>query len=140
MGVDWGEARIGVALSDPTRTVATPLAVLHTKDRREQIEGVAALAREHDVALIVVGLPYELDGTLGESAQRAGKYAEKLAQVTGLPVERIDERLTSVQAAGIIAANRPLGGAHRRRGREAKGEVDKVAAAIILQDWLDQAG
>jgi putative Holliday junction resolvase len=140
MGVDWGEARIGVALSDPTRTLATPLTVLHTKDRREQVEAVAALAREHDVGLLVVGLPYELDGTLGASAHRAGKYADKLAQVTGLPVARIDERLTSVQATSIIAANRALGGAHRRRGRAAKGEVDKVAAAIILQDWLDQAG
>jgi len=145
LGIDFGLARIGLALSDPTGTVASPLTVLHEKDKGQQIARVVELAREHEVEAFVVGIPYELDGSQGEMAQTAERYAKKLAQVTGLPVARLDERFTSREAERAIQATgrggpRGRGGQGRSRKKKrlgVKDHVDKVAASLILQAYLD---
>lgn len=135
LGVDWGEARIGLALSDPTATLASPLATLHEKDKRAQIERVVEVARAHEVERIVVGIPYTLDGQEGNMARWARKYAEKLERVGGIEVIGVDERFTSVAADFALEA--ADGG--RRRNRD-KGDRDSAAAAILLQEYLDGGG
>lgn len=137
MGIDYGMARIGVALTDPTRTLVTPLCVVAEKDKGQQTRRVAALAAEHEVTLLVVGVPLHLDGREGEMALTAKKFATKLNLVTGLPVVLWDERLSSFEAAGIL---REVAEAHGKRQRPLKGRLDQVAAAVILQAWLDAGG
>ena len=136
MGIDFGEARIGVALSDPTRTLATPLTTLHEKDKGQQIKRTAALMAEHEVTLVVVGIPYRLDGSVGDMAEMAEKFAAKLEQVTGVPVERTDERFSSIAAEGAL---RMADGGKRKKGKQDKGRIDQAAAAVLLQEWLDAA-
>lgn len=136
LGIDFGSARLGVALSDPTGTLATPLGAIHEKDKGQQIERVIALGREHDVTRFVVGIPFEMNGATGSMAETAEKFAAKLERVSGLPVARVDERLTSVEARDIIRTN-PSRRRKKRMQRHVKGDVDAVAAAIILQDYLD---
>ncbi len=135
LSVDWGEARIGLALSDPTGTLASPLTTLHEKDKRAQIERVVELAKQHEVARIIVGIPYTVDGEEGSMARWARKYAEKLERVGGVEVIGVDERYTSVAADFALEA--ADGG--RRRGRD-KGDRDSAAAAIMLQEYLDGGG
>jgi len=135
LAVDWGEARIGLAMSDPTGTLASPLTTLHEKDKRAQIERVVEVAREHEVARIVVGIPYKLDGEEGHMARWARKYAEKLERVSGIEVVGYDERFTSVAADFALEA--ADGG--KRRSRD-KGDRDSAAAAILLQEYLDGGG
>ena len=132
MGIDFGEARIGIALSDPTGLIATPKLVLAEKDKGRQITRVIELAREYDVQKIVVGIPFHLDGEEGVMATTAEKYAAKLERVSGLEVIRIDERLSSVEAERIMKMTRSKG---RKKGL--KQELDMVAAAVILQSYLD---
>ena len=135
LGVDWGEARIGLALSDPMGIIATPHGTLEEKDKGAQVRLVAQLVVDQDVQRIVVGLPLELDGTHGPTAQMAEKYAQRLEEVTGLQVHRWDERLTSAAAERTI---RELGGKKKKKkGRRDKGEVDTIAACILLQSFLD---
>jgi len=135
LSVDWGEARIGLALSDPTGTLASPLTTLHEKDKRAQIERVVEVAKSHEVERIIVGIPYTLDGQEGSMARWARKYAEKLERVGGIEVVGVDERYTSVAADFALEA--ADGG--RRRGRD-KGDRDSAAAAILLQEYLDGGG
>ena len=135
LSVDWGEARIGLALSDPTGTLASPLTTLHEKDKRAQIERVVEVAKTHEVERIIVGIPYTLDGQGGSRAGWARKYAEKLERVGGIEVVGVDERYTSVAADFALEA--ADGG--RRRGRD-KGDRDSAAAAILLQEYLDGGG
>lgn len=137
MAVDYGLARLGVALSDPTRTLASPLTVLHEKDKGAQINRVVDLAREHGVGRILVGVPVHMDGTNSDMSVMAEKYAAKLERVSGLPVERVDERLTSAAAEELLLDNMRQG---RTRRRALKGEIDKVAATLMLQEWLDAQG
>ena len=132
MGIDFGEARIGIALSDPTGLIATPKLVLAEKDKGRQITRVIELAREYDVQKIVVGIPFHLDGEEGVMATTAEKYAAKLERVSGLEVIRVDERLSSVEAERIMKMTRSKG---RKKGL--KQELDMVAAAVILQSYLD---
>ena len=135
LGVDWGEARIGLALSDPTGTLASPLKTLHEKDKRAQIERVVEVARAYEVERIVVGIPYTIDGNEGTMARWARKYAEKLERVGGVEVVGVDERYTSVAADFALEA--ADGG--KRRNRD-KGDRDSAAAAILLQEYLDGGG
>jgi putative Holliday junction resolvase len=130
IAIDWGEARLGIAVSDPTGTLATPHAVLHEKDKRQQIERVVAVARELGAERILVGIPLRADGAPSGTARWAEKYAQKLEAVSGLPVERVDERFSSVEAADKLREARP-----GRRGPAP--ELDAAAAAIVLQAWLD---
>lgn len=129
LGVDLGRARIGLALSDPLGLIAQPLAVLPSGRRR--IEDVASAIDEHEVTIVVVGLPRLLSGAEGQAATDARAFAERLAALRpDVRVELWDERLTTRQAErAMIEAD------VRREVRRAR--IDAVAAALILQGWLD---
>lgn len=145
LAIDWGLARIGLALSDATRTLASPWPALHEKDKRAQIEHVVALIRDEEVAHVLVGLPLHLDGRESESTRSARRYAEKLAGLVQVPVELVDERYTSVEAEDRlreVGSWRPGGPGRRGHGSKRgpdrdKGRVDSAAAAVLLQGWLD---
>ncbi len=133
LGVDLGSVRIGLALSDPTRHVASPHTVLrrsgeHDVDHRAILE----IARAHDVTTIVVGLPLSLSGARGPAARAAEAEIEELRGLAGADIEVVahDERLTT------ISAERSLDEARVRRADRAR-VVDKVAAAVLLQSWLE---
>ncbi len=134
LGLDVGERRIGVAISDPTGTVVRPLPTLIRGSREEDIAAITAVVEEYDVELIVVGQPLSLDGTEGFQARRIARYALILTEHLDVPVVSWDERFTSVVAEEILSQNR--GKKKRRRARD-KGQVDAVAAAVILQSYLD---
>lgn len=130
MGIDHGERRVGVALSDEDSRIAQPHDTLARRDPDALIAAVAELARDHEVAEIVVGLPLTLEGREGASARRARRFAERLGAATGLPIVLWDERLTTV------AAQRTLGEAGVR-ARDQRAMIDRVAAALMLQSYLD---
>jgi putative Holliday junction resolvase len=134
LGLDVGERRVGIAISDPTGTVARPLQALVRGSREEDFAAIVALVVEHDVGLVVVGRPLSLDGTEGPQARRVARYAEALA--ARLPVRLVswDERFTTVEAEEILRQSRSK--RDMRRARTA-GELDAVAAAVILQGYLD---
>jgi putative Holliday junction resolvase len=133
IGIDAGERRVGVALSDPSRLLASPVTVL---DRRRGLapvlDAVAALAHREDATHLVVGLPLNADGSEGTQARRARDFARIASRVVGLPVEMWDERLSTRAAEDIARAQ----GRNVRRLR-ARGQLDALAAAAILQDYLD---
>jgi putative Holliday junction resolvase len=136
LGVDLGTRRIGLALSDPTGTVASPHSVLtRSGDRGRDHAAIVAAARDGDATTIVVGLPLSLSGRLGPAARATLDEVDELraaAEADGLRVETFDERLTTVIAhQGMRAANTKRDA--RRR------DVDKVAAAVMLQSYLDRA-
>lgn len=131
LGIDLGTKRIGVALSDTAGSMATPYEVVARSGSREQDHRrIGALAEEAGVQCLVVGLPLSLDGSVGRAAQSAIDEADELATATGLPVELWDERLTTVSADRDLIALDMKTDARRR-------VVDKVAASIMLQAWLD---
>ena len=131
MALDVGDVRIGVALSDETGTLASGLVTLRSVGPRKDAQAVAALAREHDVGEVVVGLPLRLDGSLGSQAEKVVAFVERLRRVLRLPVVTRDERLTSV------AADERLAEAGVKR-RDRKARIDQAAAALILQEHLDE--
>lgn len=131
LGIDLGSKRIGVALSDSAGTLATPYEVVsRSGDRPRDHRRIATLAEEAGAECLVVGLPLSLDGTVGPAARAALAEADELAVATGLPVETWDERLTTVTAERDLMALDLKAPARRK-------VVDKVAAAILLQGWLD---
>jgi putative Holliday junction resolvase len=136
VGLDLGERRIGVAVSDRAGTLASPWAVIERSGERGTDHArVAALVAEVGAERVVVGLPLSLQGTEGPAARAAREEAEALAQVVGVPVEVADERLTTV------TADRALRAGDRRRDRSASRRrrvVDQVAAAVMLQAFLDR--
>jgi putative Holliday junction resolvase len=130
MGLDYGERRIGVALSDPLGITAQPLLTLQRTALDADLQALAGLARDHDVRRVVIGLPLSLDGTRGERVRKTEEFAARLGKRTGLPVESWDERLTSVQAErALLEAD-----LSRKRRRDV---IDMTAAVLILQGWLD---
>jgi putative holliday junction resolvase len=133
LAVDPGTRRVGLALSDPGGTIATPLTTLPADPLESLPERLAESARRHEAAELVVGLPRRLDGRLGPEALAAKALAERLRRLTGLRVTLVDERLTSVAAERALLAT----GTKRARRREL---ADQVAAALILQTYLDSAG
>lgn len=134
LAIDWGEARIGLALSDATRTLATPHSTLHEKDKGQQVKRVVALVAELEVTAIIVGLPLHMDGSATSTTRPAMKYAEKLAGLVAVPVSLVDERMSS------ITAEQRLTEAGRKPTRADKGRIDSAAAAVLLQEWLDTRG
>lgn len=131
LGLDLGSKRIGVALSDSSALIANPLTVILRSGRRsEDHRRIALLVREEEVDLVVVGLPLSLDGGHGPAARAAVAEAEALATVLGVPVETYDERLTTVAADHVLKQANLRADARRK-------VVDKVAATVILQGWLD---
>ena len=131
LGVDWGERRIGLALTDETRTIARPLATLTRRSgKRFPMRPLLALCAEHGVTGIVVGLPLDEQGAEGEAALAARRLADDVGGRSGLPVELWDERLTTARARRTV---RELGGSTRGR----REDVDALAAAVMLQHFLD---
>lgn len=131
LGIDLGSKRIGIALANSDGTVATPYDVVaRSGDRARDHRAIAALAEEAGAVALVVGLPLSLDGSVGPAASSALAEADELAEATGLPVEMWDERLTTVSADRDLMAMDMKAGARRR-------VVDQVAAAVMLQAWLD---
>jgi putative Holliday junction resolvase len=133
LGVDAGERRVGVALSDELRLLASPVTVL---DRRRGLapvlDALTDLARREGATQLVIGLPLNADGSEGPQARRAHDFARVAARVIGLPVQMWDERLSTREAEDIVRAQ----GRNLRRVR-ARRELDAIAAATILQDYLD---
>ncbi len=127
LSVDWGTRRVGLAVSDPTGLLARPLPTRSVRSARETLEAVLAAARAEEADEVVVGLPLNMDGSEGVSAERARKLGEALRD-RGCAVHYLDERLTSEAAAGVL----------RERGetRPAKERVDQMAALLLLEEFL----
>ena len=134
MGIDFGERRTGVALSDPTGTLASPLQTLERRaGRRLPLKALEEIARANDVTELVVGVPFDLRGEETEWTQRVRAAGAELACRLEIPVAYVDERFSSVRAQRAVrSAGLPKG------ERERKDRVDRAAAALILQDWLDR--
>ena len=130
LAIDPGTVRIGLAISDPSGTIAQPLSVLRRRSESEDLKAINDLVREHDVDQIVVGLPRMMDGRLEAAALDAQTFGERVGRATGRPVAYWDERLTTV------AAERYLIEQGKRRGKR-RQEVDRMAAALMLQGYLD---
>ncbi len=142
LALDYGRARIGVAIADTDSQLARPLLTLERLNRNEDMRRLRELAREHSVRQIVVGLPLRLDGTRGEMAEEATRFAARLRKQLGLPVDMLDERLTSWEAERLLEeqSGRVLHDAKthgKAERRPARASVDAVAAAVILKEYLE---
>ena len=129
LAVDLGKARTGLAVCDEGEILASPVAVITQYNREKLAQEVAAKARELAVGELVVGLPRNMDGSEGESAQGAREFAAVLGELAGLPVVLRDERLTTVTAHGYLNDT-------NTRGKKRKAVVDAVAAVVILEEYL----
>jgi putative Holliday junction resolvase len=129
LGLDLGDARIGVAISDDDRRLALPLGTVRTGAPAD-LKAIAQLVREHEASLVVVGHPLLLSGEAGERAHHAERFADALRGILSVPVELHDERLSTVEAERAL---RRAGA----KGRDRRAAVDRSAAAVILQSWLD---
>ena len=131
LGLDLGTKRIGVATSDSSGLIASPLTVLErTGDRAQDHRAIAKLIHEEEASVLVVGLPLSLSGEAGHAAQNVLSEIEEMASVVGVPIETYDERMSSVTANEMLMERKMKAQARRR-------VVDKVAAAVMLQSWLD---
>ncbi|MGJ3245648.1 MAG: Holliday junction resolvase RuvX [Elainellaceae cyanobacterium] len=130
LGLDVGKRRIGVAGCDGTGLIATGITTIERRSFQQDVHYLQDLVRQRGVQVLVVGLPYTMDGTLGFQARQVQKFARRLSAALDLPVEYVDERLTSFQAEQFLHAE-------RRSPSRNKGLIDRKAAAIILQQWLD---
>lgn len=133
LALDHGTKRIGVAVSDEMQMIATPLEYLPAEPPAAVFDRVAALVREKEVARIIVGMPRNMDGSYGPAAQKAQEFVAALTEAVAVPIKTWDERLTSAMA------NRALVQGNVRRDQR-KEKVDKMAAAILLQGYLDAQG
>ena len=129
LAVDWGERRVGLALSDPSGVIATGLPTLTVRGREDALGQVVEAARVSEAERIVVGLPLLLSGERGEAAVAAESFAAALAKRTGLPVETYDERMTSLLSQRRL---HEVG----TRGSRAKGKIDQGAAIALLESYL----
>ena len=127
--IDYGDARTGLAISDPTGLLAGHTEVVEAYRPEVAAEKIGAVAREYGVGKLVLGHPLNMDGTRGPRAEKAEAFAELLRDVTGLPVALWDERRTTIDAHQILRAN-------GKNGRKRKKIVDAVAAALILEGYL----
>ncbi|MBQ6627054.1 MAG: Holliday junction resolvase RuvX [Ruminococcus sp.] len=130
VSVDLGKARTGLAISDKTGFLASPLCMIEEKSEAKRLEKVAKAIKENKAELVVVGLPKNMDGSEGDSAKSAREFAEKLTELTGIKTVMQDERGTTITAHNYLS-QRDV------KGKKRKHQVDIVAASIILQDYLD---
>ena len=129
MGIDYGDARTGIAISDLLCSIVGSTTVIPSRNREKAIADIVRIARENEVGQIVVGLPRNMDGTEGVRAQLCREFAQELETATGLPVQMWDERRTTVEAHNILSQ-------HNYHGQKRKNTVDAVAAALILEGYL----
>ena len=129
MGVDYGDARTGIAVSDLLCSIVGSTTVIHSRNQEKTLLQIQTLVKEKEVGEIVVGLPKNMDGTEGSRAQLCREFAEKLKVATGLPVDMWDERRTTVEAHNILSQ-------HNYHGKKRKNTVDAVAASLILEGYM----
>ncbi|OLP16386.1 Holliday junction DNA helicase RuvA [Leptolyngbya sp. 'hensonii'] len=132
LGLDIGKKRIGVAGCDGTGLIAVGLTTIERKSLDQVLKELGQLAEQRRVQVLVVGLPYSMDGTLGFQARYVQKVGQTIAQSLNLPLEYVDERLTSFQAEQLMVAQNISPSRN-------KGLIDRKAACLILQQWLDQS-
>ncbi|MDD6308961.1 MAG: Holliday junction resolvase RuvX [Clostridia bacterium] len=130
VGLDYGDSRIGVAVSDSMGWTAQPVATLAENGWEMQITKILAIIAEYKAEKIVIGMPKNMDGTVGARGEITREFAARLAERSGLPIEEWDERLSSAAAHRVLAEGNV-------RGKKKKGKVDKIAAVLILQGYLD---
>ena len=134
LGIDFGERRIGLALSDPSATIAQPLPTLTRRaGKRPPVAAIVEIIQQHQVERVVVGLPLNLAGDETDWTAAVREFAGKLQQRAGVPIDFMDERLTSVQAERAV---RSIG--LKRGDREQKQRIDAAAAVLLLQNYLDR--
>ena len=131
LALDPGTKRIGVAISDPLKMIASPLENIDAEPFTAFLSRLKELIREKEVELIIVGMPRNMDGSYGESAAKVREFVTVLKEAIQVPIQTVDERLTSDQANRILKE----GGV---RGSDRKGKVDPMAAALMLRSYLDQ--
>ncbi len=131
LGIDAGDKRIGIALSDPEEILASPLTIINTTDEESDIAAILDIIREYEIGKIIAGIPMSLNGSIGPQAEKVRSFIEKLRSRTEVPIEYRDERLTTVSAMRFAR-----GVAQQRRGK--KERYDDRAAALILQGYLDE--
>ena len=129
MGIDYGDARTGIAISDLLCSIVGSTTVIHSKNRDKTLAEIARLVQENQVGEIVMGLPKNMDGTEGPRAELCRAFAAAVTEFTGLPVAFWDERRTTVEAHNILSE-------HNYHGKKRKNTVDAVAAALILEGYL----
>jgi len=129
--LDFGKARVGVAVADELGLLAHPRPALDARNKKALLSALAELAKEEELSRFLVGLPLSMSGAMGAMGEKALRFAEELANATGVEVEMVDERLTTVEATRRLRE----GGV---RAREGKKLVDGAAAAVLLQSWLDR--
>ena len=130
LGLDYGEKRLGFALSDPGEMLATPLTVITCGNEQEALSETARVCKETGAGRLVVGMPINMNGTRGPAAQKVEQFIQKLSGILAIPIETWDERLSTKSATDVLIE----AGTSRRRRREV---VDKLAAQIFLQNYLD---
>lgn len=129
MGIDYGDARTGIAISDLLCSIVGSTTVISSRNPEKTLEQILQLVQQHDVGQLVLGLPKNMDGSEGTRAQLCREFGEKLEIATGLPVAMWDERRTTVEAHNILSE-------HNYHGKKRKNTVDAVAAALILEGYL----
>jgi len=132
LALDYGTKRIGMAVSDPAGEFAFPAGVLARRNERRDLETLREMVAEREAVRIVVGLPLHMSGRAGPEAESARAFAAKVGEVTGLPVELLDERWTSQEAERALREIQP-----RRRKRQ-QAQLDAAAATILLRTWLER--
>lgn len=131
LGLDIGDARTGVAISDELGIAAHPLCTIHRKSRKAVLAELQELVTAHKVERIVVGLPLQLDGETGTQARKVKRFAERLAQQVNLPIVFWDESFTTFEAAQILRGT-------KKRRKKRKQVIDQVAAVLILEGYLEE--
>ncbi len=129
LGLDVGDKRIGVALSDPQGILASPLTIISCRNETADIEAVASIISQHQVERVIVGLPRSMNGSLGKQAEKVKAFAQSLISQIEIPIEFRDERLSSVSARRLL----------QDTGQKRVRHDDAIAAALILQTYLDEA-
>jgi putative Holliday junction resolvase len=145
LAIDYGRAKMGFAIADSSTKLARPLCTLERINRNEDMRRLRELVRDHGVGQIVVGLPLRLDGTRGEMADEAERFARRVQKQIGVPVEMVDERLTSWEAERLLEETQgrfihaeKLHGGRKQKETPAKTTVDAVAAAVVLKEYLER--
>ena len=131
LGLDIGDSRIGVALSDSMGILASPHAIIERNDEARALDDIIAIIGQNQVEVIVAGLPRSMDGSIGKQVEKVTAFIDKLAQQTKVPIEFRDERLTTVSARRLMQDNR------KKKSRKDTRD-DAVAAALILQGYLEE--
>lgn len=130
MSIDYGDVRTGIAICDKFEMLASPVCVITQRDPDKLIDEISILIKKHNVELIVVGLPKNMDSSIGSRAEKCTEFAKKLSDLSGIDYVMRDERLSTVSAHNALNNT-------NTRGKKRKSVVDQVAAVMILQDYID---